>query len=269
MRCAPVVAVLLLGCKNDYELQAEPDTQLQHPSTDTGGPPVTVDTDLTVTDSGSGTALMQLPVAVCTVPVPVVMPPFQEAIFDGSASYDPEGHAITHWEWLAGDYTVWLEVTTDDGRVSLPVECLASAVPGDDLWVEMYWAHRHDDMDLHLLRPGGRFMQSPDDCYFGNTNPDWGRPVRRDDPKLDLDDIPGTGPENINIREPHETGAYRVIVHDWTGSNAHDFRGSNDVTVNIYIGGVLVWTDTRGVSGEHAKTKFAEINWPDRTVTPL
>jgi hypothetical protein len=74
------------------------------------------------------------------------------------------------------------------------------------------------------------------------------------------------GPENINISSP-ASGTYTVAVVDYTGSTP-DYSGSNDVTVNIYIGGALVWTDTRAMSGETTEY-FAKISWPARTVTSM
>ena len=58
------------------------------------------------------------------------------------------------------------------------------------------------DIDLHLVRPGGTpFDVSGDDCYYANKNPDWNiLNDNTDDPFLDVDDIDGNGPEEINLQ---------------------------------------------------------------------
>ncbi len=53
-------------------------------------------------------------------------------------------------------------------------------------------------------------------------------PGLEDNPRLDLDDVDGLGPENINVDRPY-AGSYRVAVHA--------FRGEARVTVRIYCGG--------------------------------
>lgn len=240
------------------------------------------------------------PVAVCSVDPPTVLAFLDEATWIGSASYDPDGKRLTTYQWtllskppgsavampggtgadrgpfltdLAGTYVAELVVVNEDGERSDPCQATLEAIPGQDLWVEMYWSRSGDDMDLHLLAPGGSFNDWKDDCYYLNCVPlfgfrllDWGvRGDSADDPSLDFDDIPGTGPENINIYAP-EVGTFTVVVHDYPGTV---FQGANDVTVNIYLSGVLAWTDTRTITGEDTTTEFAAIDTATWTVTSL
>ncbi len=241
-----------------------------------------------------------IPVAVCSVTPSPVAPPFESATWDGSASFDPSGGVLVHYDWvlteqpagssvsmpagdairggfipdLAGTYVGRLVVTNDSGVDSEPCYANLESVPVENLWIEMYWEHDGDDMDLHLLAPGGSLTTNTD-CYYSNCidrRLNWGDPAKtEDDPSLDLDDIPGTGPENINIQEP-ENGTYTVYVHDFLYSNSYDgslnnYQPANQVTVNIYLDGSLEWTDTKGISGEESYTRFAEIDWANGTVT--
>jgi hypothetical protein len=305
-RCLPLL-FLCFACGSDYNVALEKDPERPGPTDETGfteetGTPDPEDTDDPVIDSGNTTSEGDKPIAVCSVSPNPVHPPFESARWDGTDSYDPEGGTITDYTWtlasrpsgssvgmpscsgptcgsftpdLAGTYVGRLVVKTSDGRTSNATECELTAVPTEDLWIEMFWVHNQDDMDLHLLAPGGTINDSftNTDCYFANCTsgswfkPDWGVVGdTSDDPTLDLDDIPGVGPENINISSP-ASGTYTVAVVDYTGSTP-DYSGSNDVTVNIYIGGALVWTDTRAMSGETTEY-FAKISWPARTVTSM
>ena len=233
------------------------------------------------------------PVAECDVAPNPVRPLLDSADWIGEDSYDPDGLGLTY-DWslidqppgstatmpfgdanrlgfvpdLAGDYVGRLVVTSAAGVPSEPCIARLNAVPSENLWVEMFWTHSGDDMDLHLLAPGGT-LRSDRDCYYSNcaySSLDWGTVGdSSDDPALDLDDISGTGPENINIEAP-EDGVFTVVVHDYPGSV---YSGGNPVTVNIYLDGILEWTDTRSIDVEDSYTNFAEINTITGTVTGL
>jgi hypothetical protein len=234
------------------------------------------------------------PIAVCSVSPTEVQPNYETADWMGRESYDTDGYNITSWDWtlysqpggstafmppgsadrndfaadLAGEYVGQLIVKNELGFESDPCYATLTATPIENVWIQMYWAHNQDDMDLHLLAPGGR-LESNSDCYYSNCvgGLEWGASGDHDNPSLDMDDIPGTGPENINIDYP-ENGNFEVIVHDFQGSTP-DYNGSNDVTVVIFLGGVQVWTDTRGISGDNTYTSFAEIEWPAGIVNSL
>ena len=242
------------------------------------------------------------PVAICDVTPDLISPPFEVATWIGEDSFDPGGERIEQYNWqlisapegstvtmpfgganrgpftpvLAGEYTARLTVTNESGIVSDPCETTLEAVPDQNLWVEMFWSEFQDDMDLHLLAPGGS-LETRTDCYYSNCTEsaqllfpmDWGiSGYTEDNHVLDLDDLPGTGPENINIADPVAGGVYTVVVHDYTGSTP-DFYGGNEVTVNIYLDGILAWTDTRIIEGDGSYTYFADIDWASMTITSL
>jgi hypothetical protein len=299
MRWSSAIALLLVGCTPDYDLSGNDtpddlpqDTSVTVVDTFVTHPVDTDDTDVPVDSAVDET----LPVAVCVADPTEVLTPLTSATFEGGGSYDPLGHLISGYDWtllsvpagsivtmpsgnsanrtvtpdLAGAYIAQLVVHTDDLRFSAPCQTTLTGLAGDGLHVEMYWSHRSDDMDLHVLEPGGTPYDYQSDCYYANCTGHslhWGPNGREDDPNLDIDDIPGTGPENTNIRIPY-AGTYTVFVNDYTGSNAHDYQGANDVTVNLYLGGVLLWTDTRQISGDGADETFATIDIPSGVVTP-
>jgi hypothetical protein len=299
-RLLALLPLAVLGCQSDYSLDKDEEPEI---GADEESDPLEEDSTTDVPDpvdsgdsgSGGGTAVPEdaLPIAMCEVSPNPVEPPFQVATWDGSGSYDPEGHDIVDYSWalisspsgssvrmptgssatrggfepdLAGDYIGQLVVTTDDGRRSEPCQVTLQSIPAEDLWVEMFWQHSGDDMDLHLVAPGGT-LDSGTDCYFANCTGGlaWGASGTSDDPYLDLDDISGTGPENINIAAP-QTGTFTVYVHDYPGSY---YNSANEVTVRVYINGSKLYDQTKSISGEDSYTPFASVNWSTGSVTPL
>jgi len=242
----------------------------------------------------TGTALEE-PVAICEVTPTEPYALYDTVTFIGSNSYVPGGGEIVGWEWalidkpegsavgmptggadrtglipdMVGEYTAQLVVTSDEGEQSDACTVSFTAVPSQNLWVEMYWEKPQDDMDLHLLAPGGS-LTTGTDCYYANCvgrGLEWGVSGSDDNPSLDIDDIPGTGPENINIKEPEES-TYTVYVHDYMGSTP-DVYDANTVTVNIYLSGELVWTGVKAISGDNDYVPFASIDVPSQSVTSL
>ena len=298
---------LALSCMEyDFKQKEKPnapgdDTSITDTSTPTDSSSHTDSGD--TVETGNSTVTPELPVAVCDVTPNPVAPPHETANWIGENSYDPDGSAITDYDWtlsslpngsaatmpngaenrlfftpdLAGDYVGQLVVTNELGEHSEPCETTLESIPAEDLWVEMYWQYVDDDMDLHLIAPRGSYGSLDSDCYYLNCTPesqwfydmDWGTAgYEGDDPSLDLDDITGTGPENINIQVPQTDGIYTVIVHDYQGSTP-DVYGPNNVTVNVYLNGSLAWTDTVAISGDDSVNEFAEIDWLTGTVTSL
>lgn len=242
-------------------------------------------------DTGDTSPPLSQPVAVCSVDPTSVLAIHEAADWIGNTSYD-DG-SIVSYDWtlisapagatatmpvgtanrrgftpdVAGEYVGQLIVTDNDGLASEPCLATLEATAGDGLWVEMFWTHSGDDMDLHLLDDGGS-LTTTSDCYYANCTwggLNWGAAGTTDDPILDLDDIPGTGPENINIDSP-DRGTYTVYVHDYPGSS---YVGRNDVTVNVYLASRLVWTDTRNINAEGCYEPFVEVTVPGGATTTL
>lgn len=118
------------------------------------------------------------------------------------------------------------------------------------------------DLDLHLVRPAGAlgdygicpvgcddaFCNEIDDahldcrrdgtdCSFKNSAPEWGAAGRVDDPRLDIDDVRGFGPEIVSVDEP-EDGIWRVVVH-YCGDRIGE---PSAATVRVFDQGVEVFS---------------------------
>ena len=196
---------------------------------------------------------------------------------------------------LAGVYVLELRVTDNLGLDSVacnnPARVVIVATPEEAIHVQLTWRTPNDpnptdnigtDLDLHLLHPNAQnWFQIPWDCHYGMVNPDWGQPESpQDDPSLDIDDINGGGPENINLNQPEDTsilGApYLIGVHYYQSRDRvtqEDF-GSAFARVRVFIEGELAWDFTDGDNPGEREMEAAEhfwdvaqIDWPARTVT--
>mgnify|MGYP003663676276 CR=1 FL=1 len=300
-----ILLITLIGCSSDYKVANQgdiphgDDTAIPVPDeeTDTGTP----DTEPPEEEEQEEEPPVGNPVAVCSVAPNPVHPPIETATWDGSASYDEDGYAIVAYDWslmskpvgsaipafhvsdalvpdfqpdLAGEYVAKLVVTNELGETDT-CDVILESIPAEDLWVEMYWTQAPDDMDLHLINSANwvAALETSNDCYYLNCtggwggSVEWGIPGDEDNPSLDLDDIYGTGPENINIEQPQPT-IFTVVVHDYTGSTP-DTYDANEVTVNIYTNGALQWTDTKLISGDGSYTPFCHIDWATQLITGL
>ena len=147
------------------------------------------------------------------------------------------------------------------------------AVPRDALHIQLVWDKDQTDVDLHFLNPTGAanpwastgWFNSPNDNYYADRNPSWGVAGTTDDPRLDLDDTNGFGPENINLSRP-QTGTFRVGVHYY----CDDRVGASVATVRIFCNGAL--SNEFGPMRLPASGFFwevANIAWPGCTITEV
>lgn len=148
-------------------------------------------------------------------------------------------------------YNGVLEVASNDPAtpvVNVPLSAATDPPPPamTDIAITLNWSPSGADIDLHLVRPGGRFFKNPEDVCFCNTNPDWGVVGQaNDNPFLDRDDLFGPGPENINLTSSPYDGEYDVVAHHF-GERGHS--GPVSVTIEVRVRGTLVSTRTESMT---------------------
>ena len=157
---------------------------------------------------------------------------------------------------IAGDFEIQLKVTNSIGVQSAPARCLIEAIPADKLHVELTWDTQQADLDLHLLEDGAILFEKPGDCNWCNKQPKWGSSGSDNDPRLDIDDQGGEGPENVNILEP-DNGRYYVKVHYF------EDHGDTAVTaiIKVYLNGSLASTESQTMQRNDV-WDVGIINWP-------
>lgn len=265
------------------------DATLMIPSDDPDEPAIEV---LLIGNGGANIAFPVASIMTDLGPCPVTSAPPQWVTFDGSASQDPEGRTPLTWHWslldrpsgsqagltslvgpdsrlftdVAGDYRVALYVENAIGVRSAPAVCTVQAIPADALHVELVWDGQAADVDLHLVRDGGEMFDVRSDVNWCNKHPRWGDAASSDDdPRLDLDEQHGLGPENINILAPAD-GNYRVMVHYFDDNG----DGRQQATVRIYLNGsVLPDYEVSQILERDQVWEVAEVRWPAATVAPL
>jgi hypothetical protein len=143
---------------------------------------------------------------------------------------------------LAGDYTMTF-TAEDSAGASGSCSTILHAIPTENLRIELSWNTPTTDIDSHLLHPTApSWYHSTLDCMFincdGGGGPAWGAAGTADDARLDIDDVEGFGPENINIDFPEVNTAngYRFGAYNFTDDS--DNTPSN-ITVRIFCGGIV------------------------------
>jgi hypothetical protein len=195
---------------------------------------------------------------------------------------------------LAGRYRIGASVIDDLGTESVnECELEFEAIPTDTILTQLSWDTSFGDMDLHFVKQqsDGRFCASGSldlgegphsvglvegcgtdfSCYYGNckasnsNRPDWdedGTNGSDGDPSLDIDDLCGFGPENINIDLAVE-GEYVVGV-DFFGFTGCSGSGTVGNTVRIYLYGQLQAEFFRDLDNGDW-WEVAKIYWPGET----
>jgi len=195
----------------------------------------------------------------------------------------PDGAAVTFTPDLAGLYTITLSILFASGRSETCVVTV-TAVSGRGLRGEMFWNPPEDpadtsDVDLHLLHPDApAWFHYTGDCFYQNCDSrravlDWDGPGPGDDPRLDLDDVDGFGPENINITEPLPWHPYAVGVHyyyqetmDEAAAFVKVYCGEDSLTPLFSAGPVTLRAAGRD-NGYNDFWKVAVVTWTGNSCT--
>lgn len=246
--------------------------------------------EVVVTLIGNGGGDFAYPEAVIDCPVQVLITGPEYVNLDGSGSFDPDGLDLLYsWELvrapvgssstlsvldserdnvdvlldLAGIYEVQLTVENSNQTPSVPTKCVMQAIPEDDIRVELIWDGTSSDLDLHLANAVDiPLFGGDDDANWCNPSPDWGSNGSDDDPRLDIDDRGGLGPENINILDPAD-GAYPVRVHY--------FEDNNDdlvtATVTVWSNELQLWSGSKVMARDEV-WDVGQVNWPTATFAP-
>jgi len=170
----------------------------------------------------------------------------------------------------AGIYNVALRVRDERGVWSDWAVLTIESKPDSAIHVELTWDHPSSDVDIHLIRAGDPTDYTSDqDCYYLNCNTSrsngrprlaWGPGGEEDDPRLDLDDVNGFGPENINIEEPEVAQDYLVGVYYYRADGTGGDRPTV-ATIRIYIGGRLEYEEAAELMDTQAWWEPAIIMW--------
>ncbi len=194
-------------------------------------------------------------------------PPFPLLIDSGDTVQIEGTYAPRRANFEAG---FWAVRSTDPNSPEQRVEVSAIATPPPldeiGLHVRLEWDTDLTDVDLHLLGPNGQLWTCEGDCYFSNPQPNWGDPNDFvDDPFLDVDDVDGFGPENINLETP-APGTYRVVVQYW---DDHGGDVPESVVEVLSFGQVVGRYGPRRTADTNDVWQVVDIDWPGLALRPV
>ncbi|WP_164856055.1 choice-of-anchor D domain-containing protein [Lujinxingia sediminis] len=199
--------------------------------------------------------------------------PLETIQLNGSDSSDPDGTNITYewsvisrpvgslsqlqpstanaqptlWLDIAGTYEVELVVYDELGMASCESAIVRiNAVPEDDVHIQLTWTipnvpnpqanMRGTDLDLHYLSSTGTWGSMDGSSIWYNYKV--GRVgTQLAGASLDIDDLYGVAPENINHNDPGQGLAYSVGVHYYNANG----NGASLATVRYYLSQQLVY----------------------------
>ncbi len=170
---------------------------------------------------------------VGTAPLPLAAqvspaPPFAFATGSSSASVSlaPGAQARLSLRFAPRDLLLWsgqLRLSSpgivDDHTIGLLGQARPPSGLAPSVSIALRW-QSGTNLDLHLVREAGRFLDAPVDCCYCNQAPDWGRRGDiLDDPVLLNDALSGPAEERLELSNAAED-RYSLYVHNAGSSPA-------------------------------------------------
>jgi hypothetical protein len=181
------------------------------------------------------------------------------------------------WADLTGTYEVQLVVLDSLGLESAPVTCVIEALPTNAIRIELTWDHPDSDVDLHLMQENGTFCDCSTDTHYRDCGrePNWFPATPGANPRLDVDDRSGFGPENINIDGDGPDrfipdGRYLIRVHYFASNKEVSTwpTSTSNATVRVYVYGLLAGELTSPLINDNDLWLAGAIEWPSGNIVP-
>jgi hypothetical protein len=182
---------------------------------------------------------------------------------------------------LAGDYDVAVRALDSTGCQSDEVRVLIRVKPHSAIHLQLTW-DQSTDIDLQLVQGSASPIFTTNACYWGGLNPDWGTV----DPSLDIDDLAGCNPENINYGSiggtaPPLNSSYAVWVHYYCNRRGHRPNATNpaalcyepteittpaNATLKVFVDGVLAKIDGTSQDAIFTTSLTVTQTWKPATI---
>lgn len=181
------------------------------------------------------------------------------------------------WVDITGTYEVELVVVDALGLESAPEVVVIEALPAEAVHIELTWDHPDSDLDLHFMRPTYEFCDCITDVHYRDCarEPNWFPSTPGANPRLDVDDRAGFGPENLNIDGDGAArfipaGEYQIAVHYYASNSEISSwpTSESNATVRVFVFGLLAAELSRTMMMDNDLWHVGRLNWPNGTVTP-
>ncbi|UJF20371.1 tandem-95 repeat protein (plasmid) [Vibrio sp. SS-MA-C1-2] len=196
--------------------------------------------------------------------------------------FDSSGHSTTATTNVQGEYTVTGQVV-ENGQVSieqpggisssynidagstadLGLTALSDQLDADDMRIVLTWggSSQTKDLDSHLWLYDKETGNELDEVYFADKT----HSLAGDTVNLDRDDVSYYGPETITIPNYADADLHFAVKNHT--SNSWNVSGTDEVSVQVFVGDSLVQSFTPEVSGSGSYWHVFDV--VDGIIVPL